>query len=56
MTDFDWSRYRQCTVCAAGLGKPCLRLSGFDADGPVAVVADRPHGGRKQRTGAVNHA
>lgn len=54
MSDFDWSRYRQCPVCAAGLGKPCLTLSGVDADGPVSVVADRPHGGRELRAGAVS--
>ena len=54
MTDFDWSRYRKCPVCFAGLGKPCRRRTGFDANGPISVPNGRPHGGRELRAGAVS--
>lgn len=50
---YDPARYRQCPVCAAGLGQPCLSLTGYDADGPVSVPADRPHGGRQLRSAAI---
>lgn len=48
----DWGRYQQCPVCGAGLGVGCLVLSGFVAGRgvAVAVMAERPHGGRKLRT------
>jgi hypothetical protein len=46
----DWARWRACPVCFAELGQPCLTLSGFTAAGPVSVAAERPHGGRKERT------
>lgn len=47
----DWSRYLKCPACGAELGVPCLVLSGYVAGQgvPVAVLADRPHGGRKLR-------
>jgi hypothetical protein len=46
MPDIDWARYRACPVCPAELGHPC-----FSQTGTVAVLATRPHGGRKLRTG-----
>lgn len=52
----DWLRFQQCDGCGAGLGKPCRVLTGYVAGaqgGPVEVEADRPHGGRKERAGAV---
>ena len=56
MTGVDWSRYQKCTeVCGAELGKPCRELTGYKTNsGSGAVVevdADRPHSGRKLRTG-----
>lgn len=51
----DWSHYRKCDVCGAGLGAPCLLLSGRTGSGAaVAVPADWPHGGRPMRSGAVD--
>jgi hypothetical protein len=54
----NWSAYRKCDACFAELGEPCLVLSGYTANsgsGAVAVVAaDRPHGGRVLRAGAVD--
>lgn len=47
----DWSRYRSCDACKAGLGEPCLQLSGATADGEVAIPAARAHGVRQLRTG-----
>lgn len=48
-----WEHYRACRVCFAGLGKPCVELSGGVAfeSSPVEVDADRPHGGRQLRAG-----
>jgi hypothetical protein len=48
-----WSRYRKCPQCFAEAGQPCLSLSGFSADGDIAVEAPAPHSGRKLRSGAV---
>jgi hypothetical protein len=47
----DWSRYQKCDSCGAGAGAPCLVLSGYVAGQgqAVAMLADRPHGGRKLR-------
>ena len=51
----EWSRWRACDVCKAGLGEPCMSLTGALGDGTaVGVVAPAPHGGRKARTGAGN--
>lgn len=48
----DWTRFQQCEVCGALLGKPCVKLSGFVVGaGEVAEVADAPHTGRKLRAG-----
>jgi hypothetical protein len=49
----DWDRYQQCPVCFAELGKPCRALSGFGPTGPISVVAERPHGGRKLRAAST---
>lgn len=58
---YDPAHYRQCPVCAAELGTPCLSLSGFVvADGvavglegaQIAALADRPHDGRPLRAEA----
>jgi hypothetical protein len=46
----EWESYRQCQVCFAALGEPCLSLSGWYA-GDVQVEADKPHTGRKLRAG-----
>jgi hypothetical protein len=53
MTVVDWSTFRKCPQCFAEIGQPCLTLSGFNADGEVAVVAPAPHSGRKPRSTAV---
>lgn len=57
----DWTAYRQCPVCFADLGAPCLVLSGRTVDSAYRIVAtdvarDRPHTSRELRTGAVNRA
>jgi hypothetical protein len=45
----DWDRYQACSqVCDAGLGKPCLAMSGFVVGvGRIEVVAAAPHSPRK---------
>lgn len=50
----DWSRWRKCDACGAGIGEPCLTRSGYDnrpGGGVVAVAAPLPHGCREPRTG-----
>lgn len=55
MSDVDWTRWRKCPVCFSELGDPCMELSGLSAEsGPVEIQADRPHGGREMRAGAVD--
>ncbi len=55
MADFEWTRWRACPVCFAGLGEPCTSLTGALGDGTsVSVPTSRPHGGRKVRSGAVS--
>ena len=50
----DWNEYQKCSqVCDAGLGKPCLAMSGFVVGvGRIEVVADAPHSPRKLRAEA----
>lgn len=50
MNTIIWEHFQKCDVCDAELGKPCMQLTGFN-DGPLAVEADAPHGGRKLRAG-----
>lgn len=47
----EWDRYRKCDMCGAQIGEPCMALSGYNADGSIKIVADRPHSGRKLRAG-----
>lgn len=54
----DWSTYRACTVCRAGIGEPCRTRSGvYVADlspsksAVVVVSTDRAHSTRRKRTG-----
>lgn len=52
----DWSRYQACTqVCGAPLAEPCVKLSGYVAEGDVriAVEADEPHSPRELRAAAA---
>ena len=50
----DWGQWQKCSqVCDAGLGKPCLAMSGFVVGvGRIEVVADAPHSPRKLRAEA----
>lgn len=57
---YEPANYRQCPVCFADLGRPCLVLSGRRVNSEYQVVAtdeprDRPHTGRELRTGAGGH-
>jgi hypothetical protein len=50
----DWTAWQKCPVCPAGLGEPCLSLSGRGPDGTqVRIHAPRPHEGRRPRTRAA---
>ncbi len=51
MTAVDWSRYRKCPVCAAGLGEPCIERTSFQGGHHDPIETDRPHTGRQLRTG-----
>lgn len=42
----DWDRYRACRVCGAALGEQCASMTGN-----TLVRAEKPHRGRKLRTG-----
>lgn len=50
---YEPTSYRKCPACAAEIGEPCLSMSGWNL-GAVLVIADRPHGSRKLRAGAVS--
>jgi hypothetical protein len=55
VTAVDWSRWRKCPVCAAKARQPCLKITGRLSDGTdVWLLADRPHSGRKPRTGGAS--
>jgi hypothetical protein len=51
---YEPGRYQKCPACGAGIGEPCLSLSGRNEAGWVAVPAADPHGQRKLRAGAVS--
>jgi hypothetical protein len=57
VTAVDWSRWRKCPACFAELGQPCTSLDGVVVNGVVTELRietkDRPHGGRKPRTGGA---
>ncbi len=48
----DWESYRQCPVCFAELGKPCIKFYAVVADlAEMVEDAEEPHTGRKLRAG-----
>jgi len=55
MSTVDWERYQKCPQCGAEIGKPCRTLTSHSVNSgsgaAVVVEADRPHTGRKLRTG-----
>jgi hypothetical protein len=52
--DVDWSAYQACRICLAGMGEPCVALSGRIAGGRpdgVPVKLERAHASRRRRRG-----
>jgi hypothetical protein len=53
----DWGRWRQCPVCSAAIGEPCMDITGrYMQDGQLMAIekqVDRPHGGRRPRSGGA---
>lgn len=49
----DWTAWRKCPVCGAGIGQPCKALTGVVVDGravdAVEVPMDTPHFRRRER-------
>lgn len=54
----DWSRWRKCRVCGAGIGEPCADLTYGWVTDDIGLTGrhpiDHPHHGRKQRTGGTS--
>lgn len=55
---YEPNDYRKCPACSAEIGEPCWVLTGAVRvpSGVISasVAADRPHGSRKLRAGAVS--
>lgn len=51
----DWENFQKCDVCPAELGKPCMKLTGYNAASGVYDVefAAEPHSTRKLTAAAA---